>query len=83
MDVITILAMGFVCVACFLVGAKLGQTVTKGEDINLPSFNPVEAVRNHQARKKAKVEQDRVSIILQNVDGYDGTDRGQKDVPGR
>jgi len=83
MDVITILAMGFVCMACFLAGAKVGQTVTKGEDVKLPSLNPVQAVRNHQAWKEAKAEQDRESVILHNIDCYDGTSNGQRDVPGR
>jgi hypothetical protein len=83
MDVTTILAMGFVCLACFLTGVKVGQAVTKGEDVTLPSINPVEAVRKHQARKEAKAEQDRMSVILQNIDNYDGTSRGQQNVPGR
>ena len=83
MDVITILAMGFVCLACFLAGAKVGQTVAKGEDVKLPSLNPVQAVRDHQARKEAKAEQDRDSVILHNIDCYDGTSNGQRDVPGR
>lgn len=80
MEVLTILAMGFVCMACFLAGAKLGQTVTKGEDIKLPSFNPFQAVREHKARKEAEVEQDRYDTIMQNIEKYDGTSVGQVDV---
>ena len=81
MDVITILAMGFVCMACFLLGAKLGQTVTKGESIQLPSLNPVQAVREHKDRKEAEIEQDRFNTIMQNIEKYNGTPYGQEDVP--
>lgn len=77
---LTILAMGFVCMACFLMGVKVGQTVTKGEDVKLPSINPVQAVREHKQRKEAEIEQDRFDTIMQNIETYDGTSLGQKDV---
>ena len=75
----TILAMGFVCMACFLMGAKVGQAVTKGEDIKLPSIN--QAVKEHKERKVAEVEQSRYDTILQNIEKYNGTSVGQQDVP--
>lgn len=81
MEVITILAMGLVCMACFLVGAKLGQTVSKGEEIKVPSVNPMQAVRDHKARKEAEMEQDRFDKVLQNIEKYDGTSKGQEDIP--
>ena len=33
MEAVFVLAMGFVCMACFLMGANVGQTVTKGQTI--------------------------------------------------
>lgn len=81
MDVITILAMGFVCMACFLLGAKIGQTVAKGEQVKLPSLNPVQVVRDHKERKEAEIELDRFNTIMQNIEKYDGTSFGQEDVP--
>ena len=75
----TILAMGFVCMACFLMGAKVGQAVAKGEDIKLPSIN--QAVKEHKERKVAEVEQSRYDTILQNIEKYNGTSNGQQDVP--
>lgn len=81
MVVLTILAMGFVCLACFLMGAKLGQQVTKGEEIKVPSVNPMQAVREHKAKKEAEMEQDKFNTILQNIEKYDGTTKGQEDVP--
>jgi hypothetical protein len=81
MEVVTILAMGFVCMACFLIGAKVGQTVAKGEKVELPS--PVKAVQEHRERKEVQMEQSRIETIMRNIENYDGTPYGQKDVPGR
>ena len=79
MEVLYILAVGFICMACFLLGAKVGQKVAKGESIELP--DPMKSAREHQARKEAKKEQNRLDTIMQNIDNYDGTGYGQKDVP--
>lgn len=81
MEVITILAMGFVCAVCFLLGAKVGQAVSKGEKVELP--NPVKAVEDHRAKKEAEMEQNRIDIIMRNIESYDGTPYGQEEVPGR
>lgn len=83
MEAVTILALGFICMACFLTGAKVGQTTAKGEKIETPTINPMEAWRNRQDKKEAQAEQDKIDTILQNIESYDGTGRGQKDVPGR
>ena len=81
METVLLLAvMGAVNLLCFVIGAKVGQTVTKGEDIELPSVNPLEAVREHNVKKKAEIEQDRIETILRNIETYDGTSNGQKDV---
>ena len=69
--------------ACFVIGAKVGQATAKGEKVELPSANPMEAWRNRQEKNEAKKEQDRLNAILRNIESYDGTGRGQEDVPGR
>ena len=81
MEVVTILAMGFVCVACFLAGARVGQATSKGEKIEAPAVNPMQAVRDHREKKEAQKQQDRMNVILQNIENYDGTSRWQEDVP--
>jgi hypothetical protein len=68
-------------VVCFFIGAKVGQTVAKGEKIEAPSINPMEVIRARQNKKEAQREQDRYETILQNIENYDGTSNGQKDVP--
>ena len=78
-----IMATALVCVCCFIIGAKVGQTVRKGEDIEMP--HPVKSWQEEHARKaaerEAKREQDKLNTILQNIDSYDGTGQNQKDVP--
>ena len=79
--IITIAIVGTLNIVCFFVGAKVGQTVAKGEKITVPSVNPMDAVRTHKAKKYAEMEQDRMDAILRNIDRYDGTPQGQEDVP--
>lgn len=80
MEVLLILAMGIVCMACFLMGAKVGQAVSKGEEVKLP-INPMLSAKERQTKQEAEFEQNRLSTILHNIDRYDGTSDGQKDVP--
>lgn len=80
MEILLAITVGALCVSCFLIGAKVGQTVSKGETIELPSANPFDAYRKNEARKMAQEERDRINTILRNVDNYDGTGRGQEEV---
>lgn len=82
MDIAILIAtVGVLCIGCFLVGAKVGQTVSKGEEITLPTVNPLEAYRQHKARQEAQEKQNALETIMQNIENYDGTGNGQKDVP--
>lgn len=83
MDVLLLLVMGTVNILCFLIGAKVGQAVSRGEKVEMPSVNPLKAFREHEDKKEAQKEQDRINAILRNIEGYDGTSRGQEDIPGR
>lgn len=80
MEFLIILAVGTLNVVCFLIGSKIGQKVAKGEDIELPSLNPMKAYREAQERKEAEREADKLDTILQNIEAYDGTSANQKDV---
>ena len=83
MEAVLVLSIGFVCMACFLIGAKVGQTVSKGETIETPTVNPLKAVQEHRARQEAEMERNRMNVILNNIESFDGTAKGQEDVPGR
>ena len=84
MTILTILTVGTLCIVCFFIGAKIGQTSARGEDIKLPQ-NPIDAVRERQetrqARREAAQEADKLDAILENIKNYNGTGNGQRDIP--
>jgi hypothetical protein len=74
--------LGIVQAVCFVVGARIGQMMSKGKDIEMP--HPIEAMRERreqrEAQEEAKMEQDKLNTILNNIEKYDGTGKGQEDV---
>lgn len=81
MDIVLLLAIASLTnIACFVIGAKVGQTVSKGETIDTPTVNPMKVYREHQAQKEADMERKRNETIMRNIDSYDGTGYGQEDV---
>lgn len=80
MEILMILAIGTLCIVCFLVGARVGQKVSKGEAVELPVLNPARVYNEEKSRKEAEKERQREALIMENIDNYDGTSIGQKDV---
>ena len=72
--------IGTLNIVCFFIGAKVGQKVSKGEEIKLPSINPLEVYRKHELRKEAEEEQNKIDTIMRNIERYDGTGLGQEEV---
>ena len=68
-------------IACFLIGARVGQKVSNGEEVKLQPVNPMELYREQQERKEAERIATKRDAILRNVDSYDGTANGQEDIP--
>jgi len=72
-------------VAGFIMGRMTKQAATNKEEaqpykvINLP--NPLQAYREHKDREEEKKEVERLEIIMENIENYDGTGAKQKDVP--
>ena len=67
-------------ILCFVIGTKAGK---KGEMVVLSTSNPLRTARDRESKREAAREQERINTILENIEGYDGTPMGQKDVPGR
>lgn len=76
-----VLATASACLACFVVGAKVGQKVSKGEEIEIPKPDPLKPIRDHREKQRAEEEQARLDTIMANIENYDGTSNGQKEVP--
>lgn len=80
--IIIIAVVGTLNVVCFFIGAKVGQTVAQGKEIEAPKINsPVALYKAHREAKEAEAEKNRLDVILENIERYDGTGAGQKDVP--
>ena len=80
MEILLIFAVGIMNICCFIIGVKTGQKTAKGEEVVIPSFNPVKAVRTAQEKREADAEYEKYKTLMENIDNYDGTEYGQKDV---
>ena len=81
--IILILGTSILNIVCFFIGAKIGQKTVKGEEIKapkMPTMNPIALYNEHQEKKEAEKEINKLDTILRNIERYDGTDAGQEDV---
>ena len=82
--ILLIAVVGFICALCFILGAKVGQKVVRGEEIKTPqisALNPLKMYEEHKNKEEAKKEVEKLDVILRNIEIYDGTEKGQEDVP--
>ena len=78
--IILVLLMGGMNLLAFLIGARTAQKADKGQEIKLPSINPMQAYKEHREHTEASKEQERLNTMLENINNYDGTPTGQKDI---
>lgn len=83
--ILLVIAVAVMCIVSFITGAKVGQKVVKGEPVEMPNLNPVKAINNaieeHKEKKEKEAEDQYYEAILHNIDVYDGTSAGQKQIP--
>ena len=79
--ILTIIAVGTLNVVCFFVGAKVGQRVAQGKEIETPNLNPIDYLHEQREKREARLEKEKYDIIQKNIDNYNGTEFGQIDVP--
>lgn len=79
MILVAVITLGNVC--CFIMGGKIFQQAVKGEKIGVNVPNPVKAVQSVIDNFEESKEQDRYKTIMENIDNYNGTPLGQKDLP--
>lgn len=66
------------CIVCLIIGVDVGMKASRGEEIKLP--NPVEKAQSFKDTQEYRKQQDAVETMLYNIDVYDGTGLGQKDI---
>ena len=66
----------------FAVVAKIGHGRIRGREI---TFNPVKAIKNdlkeNKINKKEDLRRRKIETALENIENYNGTGLGQKEIP--
>ena len=79
MELFVIVLLLTVCnMLCLIIGVKVGIKASRGEEVMLP--NPVRAVREHKEQKEASRKDQAMENMSYNIDIYDGTGLGQRDI---
>ena len=79
--VIAVTTFGNVC--CFILGSRVFQQISRGEKVGVEIPNPVKVVQNTIESFEEKKEQEKYRVIMDNIDNYNGTSLGQRDIPNR
>lgn len=79
----TIIISAFIMIA-FITGLHYGSKVKNDEYIEKPSLNPVKVIQksreHHAFQIEQKKEADAIETMFNNIEIYNGTEEGQKDI---
>ena len=79
-----VIATGIMNISCLFFGVWIGQKTHKGERVEiknpLEALNPVKHYKEYQEKRAADKEQSKLNTILDNIENYNGSSIGQKDV---
>ena len=78
--IILVLLMGGMNLLAFLIGARTAQKAHKGEEIKLPSINPIDMFEKHEEQRMIEQAEYERNLMLENINNYNGTGLGQKDI---
>lgn len=78
--IVLIMLMGVMNLLAFLIGARTAQKAHRGEEIKMPTLNPIKAYDEHIEHIRASKEEEERNIMLENINNYNGTGLGQRDV---
>lgn len=86
MEIMIISALSMVLIFfAFITGLHYGSKVKENKTIDMPTINPVKVVKKTIDEAKADIKREKDEIVeetnLYNIDNYDGTGIGQKDIP--
>ena len=86
METIALLFLfGIFIIIAYTLGLKNGQKLKKDEEIKMPEINPIKIIRNEiddfNIQNETRKEQDIYDTNMFNIDNYDGTGLGQRDIP--
>lgn len=82
MTIYEVLILEFFNLFCLIVGVSIGQKTSKNKEIKI---NPISAIKQEvketKEEKKQELKQRQIDTMLKNIDNYDGTGLGQRDIP--
>ena len=78
--IILVALMGGMNLLAFLIGARVGQKVVNKEPVELPTVNPITLYKEHKEKVDMSKEQDKLNTMLDNINNYDGSSFGQKEI---
>lgn len=86
MEILIILATGFMCLLSFLCGYKCSKNEEIiSNDIKENILHPIETYKNNveekEIVKKNKIKKMQDEVVLENIDNYRGGSLGQKPIP--
>jgi hypothetical protein len=82
MTIYELLILEIVNILCLIIGVRIGQKVAKKQDIQLNPITSIKKeIREAKDNKKNELKQRQIDAMLQNIDNYDGTGLGQRDIP--
>jgi hypothetical protein len=73
------MAWGIMLLFAFLIGARTAQKADRGEEIEVPSINPMEIYKRHEEQRETKEKQEELETNMYNINNYTGDATGQKD----
>ena len=77
--IILMITVSTLNIVCFFIGIKAG----KNGDINMPDIskiNPARVYEERREKKETEKKMEEMKNILANMDRYDGTAAGQRDI---
>lgn len=82
MNTIDVVVLCIVNLLSFVIGAIIGQRVGNGKQLSL---NPVKTIKEDIKESRTKKQEDlktrQLQTNLANIENYDGTGLGQKQIP--
>lgn len=79
--ILLLFLVGCFILVAYTLGLKNGQKLKNNEEIKLPEINPVKVIKNEIENYEEKKKQEINEINMFNIDNYDGTGLGQRDIP--
>lgn len=74
-----VLLMGIFNLLAFFMGVYVTQKLNNNEEVKIP--NPIQKIEEIKEVKDTKIRTKALDVMLENIDNYDGSDAGQKDIP--